>query len=145
MSPYQNYSTSSTVGEKFASSLFVFQVTTHAEHTSSSISVLLYSRWCRSITDELCSFASGDKLLQESTRTRVYKLYCWQCPLMSPENDPRQPPPQKILLRLVEIVGPSVVNIMTESSSNHSKGLQVGVILLQFTCLLRKRKDNAVF
>lgn len=41
--------------------------------TSFSISVLLYSRWCRSITEELCSFASGDKLLQESTRARENK------------------------------------------------------------------------
>lgn len=60
----------------------VFQTTTTVKHinikiwgpTSSSISVLLYSRWCRSITEELCSFASGDKLLNECTRTRVCKL-----------------------------------------------------------------------
>lgn len=49
-----------------------------------------------------------------------------------------------LLLCLVEIVGPSVVNIMAESSSNHGKGIKVRVILLQLACLLRKRKDNLV-
>lgn len=40
-------------------------------HTSSSIRVLLYSKWCLSMTEELCSFASGDKLLQKSKKKKV--------------------------------------------------------------------------
>lgn len=43
--------------------------------TSSSISVLLYSRWCRSMTEELCSLASGDRLLQKCAKSRAGKSH----------------------------------------------------------------------
>lgn len=108
--------------------------------TSFSISVLLYSRWCRSITEELCSFASGDKLLQESTRATENKLNILSTSL-SISHCTRL---AKTLLCLVQIVGPPVVNIMAESSSNHGEGLEIRVILLQFTCLLQSKVDNPV-
>lgn len=45
---------------------------------------------------------------------------------------------RQVLLCLVEIVGSSVVYIVAESGSNHGKGLQVGVVLLQLARLLKK-------
>lgn len=46
------------------------------------------------------------------------------------------------LLRLIKVVCPPVVNIMAESSGNHGEGVEVRVVLLQVTGLLRKRKMN---
>lgn len=47
------------------------------------------------------------------------------------------------LLRLIKVVCPPVVNVMAESSGNHGEGVQVRVVLLQVTGLLRKRKMNS--
>lgn len=50
---------------------------------------------------------------------------------------------KRFLLCLIEVVGPSVVNIMAESSSNHGKGIEVRVVLLQLTSLLRRKRINS--
>lgn len=47
------------------------------------------------------------------------------------------------LLRLIKVVCPPVVNIVAESSGNHGEGVEVRVVLLQVTGLLRKRKMNS--
>ncbi len=85
--------------------------------------------------EELCSFASGDKLLQPEHMSQFFFQLI---------NDITWKSPTKISLCLVEIVGSSVVNIVAESGSNHGKGLEIRVILLQFTCLLKNRGDNPV-
>lgn len=50
---------------------------------------------------------------------------------------------KRFLLRLIEVVGPSVVNIMAESSSDHGEGIEVRVVLLQLTSLLRRKRINS--
>lgn len=49
---------------------------------------------------------------------------------------------KRFLLCLIEVVGPSVVNIMAESSSDHGEGIEVRVVLLQFTSLPEEKKDK---
>lgn len=52
---------------------------------------------------------------------------------------------KKFLLCLVEIVGSSVVDIVAEAGGNHGKGLEVGVVFLQFACLLGKIKRTLCY
>lgn len=42
------------------------------------------------------------------------------------------------LLRLVKVVGASVINVVAESRSHHGKGIEIGVVLPQLACLHAK-------
>lgn len=86
--------------------------------------------------EELCSLASGDKLLRESAKSRARKSH---------DRVFRRPEARRkvLLLCLIEVVGPPVVNVMAESSSDHGEGIKVRVVLLQLTGLLRRRGINS--
>ena len=66
-----------------------------------------------------------------STSTSV----CVQCSVNAMINEEN-------LLSLVEIVGPSVVNIVAECSGHHGEGIQVGVVPPQFPCLKGDNKRD---
>lgn len=85
------------------------------------MSVLLYSKWCLSMMEEPWSLARGCALLQKKKRLdRKNKLQVRNARGISSAA-------QKLndldLLCLVEVVGPSVVDIVAESGSHHGKGI----------------------
>lgn len=46
------------------------------------------------------------------------------------------------LLCLVEVVGASVINVVAESRSHHSKGIKIGVVFPQLACLRAKDRKT---
>lgn len=78
-----------------------------------------------SITHSMCKCSDVSPLLAYETSCRLIpSCFCAVSPSVL-----------QLLLHLVQVVGSSVVDIVTESSSHHCHALQVCVVTLQITCL----------